>query len=117
MINHYAQNGTIASVCEALEVSVSGYYAWKGRKRLSDHIQQAYQASRATYGSDRIHQALRQQGIYTSRKRVARLMKALELHSIRVKKGLKSCTQSVTNRYIAPNLVQQQFYADRANQL
>lgn len=126
MIDCHAQNGTIASVCEALEVSVSGYYAWKVRemsqhevadKRLSNHIQQVYQASRATYGSDRIHQALRQRGIYTSRKRVARLMKELELHSIRVKKGRQSCTKSVTNRYIAPNLVQQQFYASSVNQL
>lgn len=126
MIEQHAQIGTIANMCEALEVSVSGYYAWKGRgmsqheqddKMLSDHIRHHYQASRGTYGSDRIHQALRQQGIYTSRKRVARLMQAQELRSIRVKKGRQLCTKTVTNRYIVPNLVQQQFYVAGVNQL
>lgn len=66
MIDQHAQNATIASMCQALAVSVSGYYAWKTRqmsqheaddKRLSDHIRQVYWASRATYESDRIHQA------------------------------------------------------------
>jgi transposase InsO family protein len=126
MIDQYAQNGTIASVCEALEVSVSGYYAWKGRevsqheqndKQLSQQVAEIYQASRGTYGSERIHQALRQQGIYTSRKRVARLMAEHRLCSVRVKKGRKSCTKSVTNRYIVPNRVQQQFYVQGVHQL
>jgi len=126
MIDQQAQTGTIASVCEALEVSVSGYYAWKEReisprkredKRLGEHIQQAFEASRQTYGNNRIHRALRQLGIHTSRKRVARLMKAQGLRSIRVRIGRQGCTKSVMNGYIVPNLVQQQFHASGVNQL
>lgn len=126
MIEQHTQSGTIASVCEALNVSVSGYYAWKRHEmsqhdcedqQLSTHIQQTFDENRQVYGSDRIHIALRQKGIYTSRKRVARLMKEQGLRSIRVKAGRQSCTKSVQNSYIVPNLVQQQFYADGVNQL
>lgn len=126
MIEQHAQIGIIASMCEVLEVSVSGYYAWKGREmsqheqkdqQLSIHIQQTFKANRQVYGSNRIHQALRQQGIHTSRKRVARLMTEQGLHSVRIKKGRKSCTNSVANGYIVPNRVQQHFDADAPHQL
>ena len=67
-----------------LEVSRSGYYAWEKREEpqravadqeLTQKIQEIYQKSRTTYGSPRVHAALKSQGISVGRKRVARLMR------------------------------------------
>jgi transposase InsO family protein len=70
-------------MCEVLEVSKSGYYAWCYRspslrtlenEQLSQQIQQIHQTSRKTYGAPRIHAALKEQGFHVGRHRVARLM-------------------------------------------
>ena len=70
-------------MCRALDVSESGYYAWKERPastheredaRIAAEIQQIFQEYRQVYGSPRIHAELKEQGVYCSRKRVARLM-------------------------------------------
>ncbi len=74
----------MTDLCEALEVSESGYYAWRETKAnrhdqrdadLTERIQTIFDDSRQTYGSNRVEAALRAQGICTSRKRVARLMR------------------------------------------
>ena len=58
-------------MCRVLEVSVSGYYAWRQRTPsaraqanavLVEQIRRVHADSRHTYGSLRIHAALRQQG-------------------------------------------------------
>ena len=76
----------IRSLCEALEVSSSGYYDWSNRqaqpspraqenKRLAQQIVQVHQDSRQTYGSPRIQKALGQAGHAYGRHRIARLMR------------------------------------------
>jgi transposase InsO family protein len=64
-------------------VSRSGYYAWlkhqPSARQLEDDalgrkIEQIFHDSKGTYGSPRIHQALRGSGHFVGRKRVARLM-------------------------------------------
>ena len=71
-------------MCDAMDISPSGYYAWRVRpesqrsredRRLKVMIRSAFKESRETYGSPRIHDELREQGIRSSRKRVARLMR------------------------------------------
>ena len=72
------------AMCEALDVSKSGYYAWRGRdisqrqrtdEGLLTKIREEYRKSRKNYGSPRVYQALKQQGLRIGRKRVARLMR------------------------------------------
>jgi putative transposase len=71
---------------------VSGFYAWRKREpsqhrredaELAHKIQGAFQSNRCVYrgacGSPRIHAQLHAQGIHCARKRVARLMRELEL--------------------------------------
>ncbi len=62
----------ISVLCEVLEVSVSGYYAWRKRAMsqhqkedhvLAERIQEVYHANRDVYGSPRLHAELRTQGI------------------------------------------------------
>lgn len=79
-------------MCRILEVSESGYYAWKKRApsqrslqdvALGERIAQAYHTNRQVYGSPRIHAVLRSQGEACGRKRVARLMRQAGLSARR----------------------------------
>jgi putative transposase len=78
----------VTVMCHVLEVSVSGYYAWRKREpsqhsreddELANKIKGAFQSNRCVYGSPRIHAELHARGIQCARKRVARLMRELEL--------------------------------------
>ena len=71
-------------MCRLYGVTRAGYYAWKGRAesarakadgRLWVHIERIYQASGGTYGSPRIHAALKAQGSGVGKKRVERSMR------------------------------------------
>lgn len=71
-------------MCELLEVSRSGFYAWKTREpspraqenaALVQEVAEIHAASRKTYGSPRIRRELRERGRKVSRNRVARLMR------------------------------------------
>ena len=71
-------------LCRCYGVTRPGYYAWR-RRPVSRHQEQdrvlfeqivaIFAASRGTYGSPRVHRALRHQGQRVSRRRVARLMR------------------------------------------
>jgi transposase InsO family protein len=117
--------GRVETLCGALGVSVSGYYAWRSRP-LSQHqqtdavllkaIQVAYQAGRGLYGSPRIHAALQQQGLCCSRKRVARLMRQQGIQSRRRPRKRARTTDSRHHRLVAPNLLQRNFTAEAPNE-
>jgi transposase InsO family protein len=73
----------VATACALLEVSTSAYYRWSqhipsARERadhaLGDRIERIHRESRGTYGSPRVHRALRREGVRCGRRRVARLM-------------------------------------------
>lgn len=65
-------------------MSRSGYYAWANRTpsqraaetaELLGHIRRVYNASGQRYGSPKVHQALRREGIEVGENRVARIMR------------------------------------------
>lgn len=73
----------VKMMCQTLEVSESGYYAWKRRplsqqaqanEELARRIRQVHQASHQIYGSRRVQAELAAQGVACSRKRIVRLM-------------------------------------------
>ena len=77
-------------LCELLRVTRAGYYAWRSRgqcqRRMQDQrllraIQSAFDASRRTYGSPRVHSELVRRGHAVSRKRVERLMRQAGLRA------------------------------------
>ncbi len=111
-------------LCQTLEVSESGYYAWKSREpsqhcredaRLSADIQHIFVEHRQVYGSPRIHAVLKARGIACSRKRVVRLMQQLGL-SAQVKKRRKPTTRSTPGGRFAPNQLNREFAASIPNQ-
>ncbi len=72
-------------MCDILEVSISGYRAWKrggtpGRKRLTDTqmlavIRAIHAELKGAYGSPRMVRELRLRGFTASKERVERLMR------------------------------------------
>jgi putative transposase len=115
----------IQELAWALGVSRSGYYRWlerpesqraKSARQLTVHICQIHQASRKSYGSPRIHQELRRQGVLTSRNRVARLMKAAGIKA-RPKPAFRPrTTDSQHAQPIVPNRLQAAASPTRPNQ-
>jgi putative transposase len=82
----YREAYPISVLCETLEVSVSGYYAWKKRSmsqhqqddnQLAQRIQVVSVANREVYGSPRLSVELKEQAMHCSRRRVARLMREM----------------------------------------
>jgi hypothetical protein len=87
-IAQHSQQYPIRLLCQAFDVSESGYYAWCHREpsahqredaRLSAEIQQIFLDHAAVYGSPRIHAVLKARGVHCGRKRVVRLMQSLGL--------------------------------------
>lgn len=125
VIETHREVGSVERLCGALDVSVSGYYAWRSREPsqhqqtdgwLLTRIRAAYQVGRGLYGSPRIHAVLRQQGLCCSRKRVARLMRQHGIHSRRRPKRRVRTTDSRHNRPVAPNLLKRDFSAEAPNE-
>lgn len=122
-IVEYRQHYPITLLCKALDVSVSGYYAWCQREvsehqredaRLSAEIQQIFLEHRQVYGSPRIHAVLKARGIQCSRKRVVRLMQQLGL-SAGHKRSRKPTTKSDPRARCAPNRLNREFAASEPN--
>ena len=74
----------IATMCRVLEVSTSGYYAWRHRKpsarsksdaALTVLIREIHEWSRGTYGVPRMFKELIARGHHVNPKRVERLMR------------------------------------------
>ena len=84
MIEEDHNRHAVRTMCAALGVSPSGYYAWRSRsasarevgdRRLTVEIRAVHRESRGTYGAPRVHAELRARGVACSKKRVARLMR------------------------------------------
>ena len=110
----------IRALCQALEVSPSGYYDGHNRQtqpgprarenaQLLGHIIRFHQDSRETYGSPRIQVLLRRAGHIHGRNRIARLMRQQGLCGRAKGRFRVHTTDSNHDEPIAPNRL-----ADRA---
>jgi putative transposase len=100
-------------LCQVLEVSQSGYFAWRSRpacQRQRDdlvllaHVRSAFRESNGTYGSPRMTRELQGQGLPIGRRRTARSMRENGLKA-RQKRRFKRTTDSHHAFPIAPNLL------------
>ena len=116
---------SVYELCEALEVARGTFYNYIFRR--ADHsrrdqeqaqlmrlVQQAFDDSAQRFGAEKIRITLAESGVRVSTKRIAAIMQELDLHSIRpdAKKQYKKHQQ-----YKKQNLLNQQFTADRPNQI
>jgi putative transposase len=116
---------SIRAMCRVLDVSPSGYYAWRRRKisvrtredeALRGRIAAIHEQSRRTYGSPRIYEELKEEGTRIGRKRIARLMKESGLVGVSRRKSIRTTRRDPTARP-APDLVDRKFAASGPNQL
>ena len=107
----------VATQCQVLGVSASGYYAWVGRRpsarsladaALTERIRKIHEWSQGTYGAPRIHFELATEDVRVSRKRVARLMKAAGVQGVSRRKGIRT-TVRCPEACPAPDLVERDF--------
>jgi transposase InsO family protein len=113
----------VTILCNVLEVSRSGFYAWTERvpsarsledAKLRVHVAAAYELGRGNYGAPRIHRELRAAGLHVSRKRVVRLMGELGLKARR-KRRFKATTDSNHAMPVAENVLDRKFEVDAPN--
>jgi len=112
-------------MCRMLDVSPSGYYAWRSRPpsararrdgELLERILAVHADSRGTYGAPRVQAELRAQGVGVSRKRVARLMRQAGVRGVSRRRFVVTTVRD-EHSVPAPDLVQRAFEAPGPNHL
>jgi transposase InsO family protein len=111
-------------MCEALEVSASGYYAWASRpdcpteewrRELVGAIEEVHAAVKQRYGSPRMTAELKARGYECSENTVAELMRE---HGIRAKAPRRFVRTTDSNHRlpVAPNILDRDFEPEGPNQ-
>jgi putative transposase len=118
---HLAAGYPLEVACQVLEVSRSGYYAWRDRPRsarakrraeLAGKVKAVHQANRGVYGSPRVCAALRASGERACENTVAKLMRDHGIRAKAKKKYVPRTTDSAHDRPVAPNVLGRDFDAD-----
>ena len=109
---------SVSDLCEAFDVSRSGYYDWRARQKspgaraledegLRARIQSLHAESRRTYGSPRVQKQLSAEGLRHGRNRIARLMREQGLSGRERRRFRVVTTQSNHDQPVAPNRLAQ----------
>lgn len=110
-------------MCEALDVSRSGFYAWckrppsnrsKERSAIGFALLNLHRKNRELYGAPRLQKGLAQAGMKCSRGRVISIMREFGIKSKMTKK-FKATTNSRHNLPVADNLLNRNFSPNQAN--
>jgi putative transposase len=124
-IDEHREHWPVRLLCETLEVSTAGYYAWRQRPTSSQEqrrtalvvdIRAIHAEAKARYGSPRIHAELAARGQDCCVNTVAKLMHD---HDIRAKTARKfrCTTDSDHDLPVADNLLDRQFNPSAANEV
>ena len=116
-ISDHVETFNVGRMCALLNVSRSGFYAWKTRpesrrsrenRALEDRIRLLHANSHGIYGAPRIHRDLDDDGVRCGKNRVARIMRVAGICS-RSRKKFKATTNSRHSLPVGPNLLNQDF--------
>lgn len=115
---------SIVRMCKVMQVSRSGYYAWRERPEgettqnqgLLQHIHRVHRQSRQAYGAKKTWLELNTQGIPCGKHRVARLRKQAGIEARR-KRRFRLTVENHATAPAAPNLVQRQFRVDAPDRI
>ena len=119
-IEQHAATYPVRLMCRVLEVSPSGYYAWRSRPespralanlQLVSEIRRLATRHQGRYGSPRMHAALRAEGHRCSLGRVERLMRQHRIRALAGRRYRPCTTDSRHYLAVAPNLLAQRFEA------
>ena len=115
----------VRAMCRALRVSPGGYYGWRGRPAsaralrsgaLVEAVRDVHGASKARYGSPRVHAELAARGEPCCVNTVAKLMRRHHI-AAKARRRFRRTTDSNHGRPVAENLLDRKFdpgEADRA---
>ena len=112
------ETGPPVRICKGLNVSHSGYYYWLAQRSTNRAnknetilglLSWSLAASKDPYGSPKITQDLRAQGVNVSRPRVAGLMKLTNLKRIIEKTYMLTTTASKRTYSVTENHLNRQF--------
>ena len=101
-MNANQADANVRTMCRVLQVSASGYYAWRDHPPsrraidnavLTERIRTVHAASDATYGMPRVRAELIDQGVAVSRQRVARLMRTARIRGVSRRRAFVVTTQ------------------------
>lgn len=115
----------VATLCRILQVSPSGYYAWRTRPEsarsranrvLLVHVKAAHRRSHNIYGRRRVQRQLARMGFACSPNRVGRLMRLARLQG-RQKRKYQTTTDSKHSFPVAPNVLARNFSAAAPDQV
>lgn len=111
--------------CQVLEVSRSGYYAWRARpisasaerrEELAAKIKVVHEQNRKAYGSPRIYQALKAAGETVCENTVAKVMREERIAAKTKRKFVPRTTDSKHASPVADNVLDRQFLAELPDQ-
>jgi putative transposase len=123
-IEEHRDEFPVTRMCQVLDVSTSGYYAWRNRpasaremanRALVERIKEAHTESHKTYGSPRVYRELKAQGVACSENRVARLMRQAGIQAKQFKRR-KRTTKANDAHPVAPNELNGDFTASRPDE-
>jgi len=124
-IDSHRQEFEVGMMCRVLQISRSGFYAWKDRapgarqqrrQELLEQIRQVHADSRCTYGSPRVHAELADQKVKVCVNTVARLMKQAQIRSRVRRRFIVRTTDSAHGYPVMPNRLDRQFTAEQPDQ-
>ena len=126
MIEAMEETYPITDLCAAFDVSRAGFYSWRQRgpsardyedATLGEEIGTLFARHRRTYGSPRLHRALRRAGHACGRHRVARIMRDRGIVGRGRGRRRPGTTDSDHEQPIAPNrLGQREAPVERPNE-
>lgn len=126
MMEQLASAHRVQRMCQAFQVSRSGYYKYMNQRKqgkrnkenilLLEEIMNIWLNSRRLYGSLRITAALRNKGFTVNKKRVVRLMQLNDIKARRRKK-YHITTNSKHNKPVAENLLMRNFIVHKPNKI
>jgi transposase InsO family protein len=111
-------------MCRVLDVSSSGYYDWrrrspgaraKARARLDEQVKEAFLAEKCRAGAPRLTRRLKARGHGAGHNQIAESLRRQGLRARGARK-YKATTNSNHRLPVAPNLLQQDFSAQRSNE-
>ena len=123
-INAWKEEWSVEFLCGVMQVTSRGFRAWKVRpmcRRQRDdmvilaHIREQHRLSLQSYGRPRMTEELQELGLQVGHRRVGRLMSENGIKIIRTQ-TYKATTANTHAFNIAPNLLDQDFFADAPNQ-
>ena len=118
---HLAGHHPLDVACQVLEVSRSGYYAWRDRpvsararrrEELAAKVRAVHAENRGVYGSPRVFRALKARGESVCENTVAKVMRRRQIRAKAKKKYVPRTTDSRHDRPVAANLLDRQFEAE-----